>query len=284
MFHIPKNFSSHLSNFLSYEDGVKAMEEMNQILRATRIGRKKFNLLLILCTAFSFLSVPINIAPIMGGEIIKGMGFSVGAFMGLMFVPYVVYTTLFMYTKIARKNKLLDFIRNWNENRNDGVFLSLGAGSGTVRSLSIGCENSRIYEYFYIATMATWDPKRLMVCGFLHVFVNYQKRAEWCQGNGMPFVPPIPPHQQSIAQQIAPQTSKGPQGFQPAAGYTLVPQNQMPPPAFQVPAGYVLVPENQSMPPPLWDCLTVRHKQMSQGRNFNSSEAKSKGAREEWDI
>jgi len=249
MFHIPKNFSSHLSNFLSYEDGVKAIKEINQILRDTGIGRKQCNLLLIICMAFSFLSVPINTSHLMLGGVNEGMGLSIGALMVFMFVPYAVYFSLFIYTKIARKNKLLDFIHTWNEKRNNGVFLSLG-GSGTVRGVSIGSDTGGTYEHFY---MATWDPKSLMVRGFLHIFVNYQERAEWCQRNGIPFVPPIPPHQQTVAQQIAPQAPQDPQGFQPPAGYALVPQNQIPPPAFQVPAGYVLVPENHNMPPPSYE-------------------------------
>ena len=89
-----------------------------------------------------------------------------------------------------------------------------------------------------------------MVRGFLHIFVNFQELAEWRQRNGIPFVPPSPPHQQTVAQQIAPQVAQASQDFQPTGGDTLVPQNQMPPPAFQVPDGYALVPENQNVPPP----------------------------------
>ena len=250
MFHIPKNFSSHLSNFLSYEDGVKAIKEINQILRATGIGRKKFNLLLLLCIAFSGLSMPINMGHlVVVGDVHEEMLFSVWTSLVLTFVPYVLYFFVFMYTKIARKSKLLGFIRNWNKKRNDGVFLSLGGG-GTVNGMSVGSETGGTYEHFY---MATWDPNSLMVRGFLHIFVNYQERAEWCQRNGIPFVPPIPPHQQTVEQQIAPQVPQAPQGFQPPAGYTLVPQSQIPPPAFQVPAGYALVPDNQNLPPPSYE-------------------------------
>merc|ERR1711963_164159 len=146
----------------------------------------------------------------------EGMGLSIGALMVFMFVPYAVYFSLFIYTKIARKNKLLEFIHTWNEKRNNGVFLSLGGG-GTVRGMSVGSETGGTYEHFY---MATWDPNSLMVRGFLHIFVNYQVRAEWCQRNGIPFVPPIPLYQQTVAQQIAPQVPQAPQGFQPPAGYT----------------------------------------------------------------
>ena len=92
--------------------------------------------------------------------------------------------------------------------------------------------------------MATWDPKGRLIRGYLHVFVNYQKHYDWCQRNNEPFVPPVPPHQQSIDQQIASSSFQAPDNFQVPAGYTLVPQNPTPPPAFQVPAGFKLVPQH----------------------------------------
>ena len=101
--------------------------------------------------------------------------------------------------------------------------------------------------------MATWDPKSLRVRGFLHIFVNYQDRAAYCQQNGLPLIPPVPSHQQTVAQQIASQAPQAPQGFQTPPGYALLPQDQMPPPDFKVPAGFVLVPENHDMPPPTYE-------------------------------
>ena len=108
--------------------------------------------------------------------------------------------------------------------------------------------------------MATWDPKSLLVRGYLHVFVNYQERANWCQRNGVPFVPPVPMHQQTIEQQIAPQgqfsappagypAPAPPAGYQVPAGFALVPVPNQPTPEFQVPAGYALVPQSQDVPP-----------------------------------
>ena len=108
--------------------------------------------------------------------------------------------------------------------------------------------------------MATWDPKSLLVRGYLHVFVNYQERANWCQRNGVPFVPPVPIHQQTMEQQIAPQGQYSappagyqalapPTGYQVPAGFALVPVPNQPPPEFQVPAGYALVPQSQDLPP-----------------------------------
>ena len=118
-----------------------------------------------------------------------------------------------------------------------GVFLSLG-GDGTVRGVPVGCETGGTYENFQ---MATWDHESNLVRGYLHVFVNYQERANWCQRNGVPFVPPVPPQQQTIQQQIAPQSV--PVGFQIPAGFALVPENYQPPQEYQVPAGYALVPQ-----------------------------------------
>ena len=35
MFPVPQNFSSHLSNFISYEEGIKILGEINKILLET---------------------------------------------------------------------------------------------------------------------------------------------------------------------------------------------------------------------------------------------------------
>merc|ERR1711970_284274 len=128
------------------------------------------------------------------------VGGSIGGLLVGIFFPYVIYFGLMLYKKHSRKSSLLNFVQEWNEKKNNGVFLSLGGG-GTVRGVTVGSDTGGSYENFY---MATWDPKSLLVRGYLHVFVNYQERANWCQRNGIPFVPPVPPHQQTMEQQIAP--------------------------------------------------------------------------------
>merc|ERR1711915_1164316 len=240
MFHIPKNFSSHLSTFLPYELGVKTIEEINQILKETGVGSKRFNFLLILCSILLFLFfTPIVMTVTVSTE-------------ALLICPVIVYAAcfaLFKYNTMARKKRLLEYIHTWNKTQNNGVRISLGVTTN-VRGMTDGSETGGTYEHFY---MATWDPKSLRVRGFLHIFVNYQDRAAYCQQNGRPFIPPVPPHQQNVAQQIASQAPQAPQGFQTPPGYALLPQDQMPPPDFKVPAGFVLVPENHDMPPPTYE-------------------------------
>ena len=149
--------------------------------------------------------------------------------------------------KTFPEKNLLNFVQEWNEKKNDGVFISLGGG-GKVRRVTVGSDTGGNYENFYMATL---DPKSLLVRGYLHVFVNYQERFNWCQQNNIAFVPPVPPHQQTMAQQIAPQSQVPtvPVGFQVPAGYALVPENYQPPQEFQVPPGYALVPQQQDLPP-----------------------------------
>ena len=138
--------------------------------------------------------------------------------------PYIAYFGLMLHQKKWRRLGLLGYIQQWNQEKNNGIFLSFGGG-GTVRGISVGSDTGGTYEHFY---MATWDPKGLLVRGYLHVFVNYQKHYDWCQRNNEPFVPPVPPHQQSIDQQIASTSFQAPDNFQVPAGYTLVPQNPTP--------------------------------------------------------
>ena len=173
-----------------------------------------------------------------------------------MFLPYIIYFGLMMYKKSERKSSLQMFLQEWNEKKGNGVYISLGGG-GNVRGVAVGSETGGTYENF---CMATRDPKSLFVRGYLHVFVNYQERANWCQRNGVPFVPPVPMHQQTMEQQIAPQgqfpappagypAPAPPAGYQVPAGFALVPVPNQPPPEFQVPAGYALVPQSQDVPP-----------------------------------
>ena len=162
-------------------------------------------------------------------------------------LPYTLYFGLMMYKKSERKSRLLTFVNEWNKIKSNGLHLSLGGG-GTMRGIAVGSETGGTYDNFY---MTSWDPKSLLVRGYLHVFVNYQERANWCQQNGFPFVPPVAPNQQTMEQQIAQpgQVPVPPAGLQVPAGYALVPQHQQPLPEFQVPAGYALVPQHQQPPP-----------------------------------
>ena len=236
------------------------IEEINKILRETAFPNKQCNPFFILCMLLSFLSVGASTANTISGinvdfsqeqseeraesnPILSSMMFLM---IGLM-LPYIIYFGLMMYKKSQRKSRLITFVREWHEMKSNGVFISLGGG-GTVRGVVLGSETGGTYENFY---MATWDPKSLLVRGYLHVFVNYQERASWCQQNCIPFIPPVPTHQQTMEQQIAQQgqVPAVPPGFQIPAGYALVPQNQQPPPEFQVPAGYALVPQSQDLPP-----------------------------------
>merc|ERR1711874_270588 len=247
MFHTPRNFSAHLSHFLPYQDGVKMIEEINAILRSTAFPNRQCNPFFLICMLISFLSLPFFMTPFM---VNVGDSFEPTSILGIiipMFVPYIIYFVLMFYKKSSRKNGLLGFVADWNNRKNDGVFLSLGGG-GNVRGVAVGSETGGNYENFY---MATWDPKSLLVRGYLHVFVNYQVRSAWCQQNNIAFIPPVPPHQQTMAQQIAPQTQglAVPAGFQVPAGYALVPENYQPPQQFQVPPGYALVPQTQDLPP-----------------------------------
>ena len=222
------------------------IEEINKILRETAFPNRQCNLLMLLCIILSFTSPFPSLFYLFSPEPGKG-SVSLGPLFAGMFLPYVLYFSLMIYKKISRKSNLLNFVQNWNKKQNTGVFISLGGG-GNVRGMAVGSETGGTYEHFH---MATWDPKSLLIRGYLHLFVNYQERANWCQRNGVPFIPPVPPHQQTMEQQIAPQTQDltVPSGYQIPAGFALVPQNYQPPQNIQVPAGYALVPQAQDLPP-----------------------------------
>eukprot|EP00092_Neocalanus_flemingeri_P023128 GFUD01025077.1.p1 GENE.GFUD01025077.1~~GFUD01025077.1.p1 ORF type:complete len:234 (+),score=42.72 GFUD01025077.1:54-704(+) len=207
------------------------IEDINKILLETAFPNRHYNPLIIICILLSMLSLGLS----------TFSSSSMGLLMLGLFLPYVIYFGLMIYKKSERKSRLLTFVRKWNETKNNGVSLSIGGG-GKVRGVAIGSETGGTYENFY---MATWDPKSLLVRGYLHIFVNYQERANWCQQNGVPFIPPVPPHQQTMDQQLAHQG----QFPAPPAGFALVPQHPQPPPEFQVPAGYALVPLSQDLPP-----------------------------------
>lgn len=247
MFHTPKNFSAHLSHFIPYQDGVRMIEEINAILRSTAFPNRQCNLFFLICMCLSFASLTLPLSSMSSATSGSDVGVSLGGLLGGIFFPYVIYFGLMLYKKHSRKSSLLNFVQEWNEKKNDGVFISLGGG-GMVRGVTVGSDTGGTYENFY---MATWDPKSLLVRGYLHVFVNYQERFNWCQQNNIAFVPPVPPHQQTMAQQIAPQSQVPtvPVGFQVPAGYALVPENYQPPQEFQVPPGYALVPQQQDLPP-----------------------------------
>jgi len=230
------------------------IEEINAILRSTAFPNRQCNLFFIICMLLTFpcMAQPFSSIVSLGTDgDADTIPFSLAWMIGGIFMPYIFYFGLMLYKKSSRKRSLLNYVRKWNETKNDGVFLSLGGG-GTVRGVAVGSDTGGTYENFY---MATWDPKSLLVRGYLHVFVNYQERYNWCQTNNITFVPPVPPHQQTMAQQIAPQPQSQvpmvPVGFQVPAGYALVPQNYQPPQEFQVPPGYALVPQaqQQDLPP-----------------------------------
>jgi len=263
MFQTPRNFSSHLSNFIPYEEGVKMIEDINKILRETHFGRPICNPFFIFCMLLSSLLTVLS-----AGNAIPGMNWdtsytesnnvlpSTMVLMTCFSLPYIFYFLLMKYKKSQWKSRHLTFLHEWNENKSNGVFLSL--------------------EF----------PKNQSVRGYLHVFVNYRKRENWCQRNGVTFVPPVAPHQQIMEEQIPhhsdiqadpvpvgfqnPSTSTKfqqqtmeqqnqqqdhfppppiPAGFQIPAGYALVPQRYPPPQEFQVPAGYAQVPHSQDLPP-----------------------------------
>merc|ERR1711915_91275 len=143
MFHIPKNFSSHLSTFLPYELGVKTIEEINQILKETGVGSKRFNFLLILCSILLFLFF----TPI----VMTVKHISAGA---LLICPVIVYAAcfaLFIYNTMARKKRLLEYIHTWNKTQNNGVRISLG-GTTNVRGMTDGSETGGKYEHFYMGS------------------------------------------------------------------------------------------------------------------------------------
>ena len=248
MFHTPKNFSVHLQHFIPYQDGVRMIEEINAILRSTAFPNRQCNLCILICSFLSFFSMMYHFGLIFSpGDSGSDVQVSIGWLLWGMLSPYVIYIGLMQYKKHSRKINLLNYVQEWNGKKNDGVSIFLGGG-GTVRGVTVGSDTGGTYENFY---MATWDPKSLLVRGYLHVFVNYQERSNWCQQNNIAFVPPVPPHQQTMAQQIAPQSQVPtvPVGFQVPAGYALVPENYQPPQEFQVPPGYALVLQNQDLPP-----------------------------------
>jgi len=228
MFHIPQNYSTHLVSFIPAQDTTKMIEEINKILKKTSFPTRKFNPLILSCMLVSFLII------------FFGVLSTFTVFVGVI-LPFVAYFSLMFYMMYTRKEKLLAYLKEWNEKRTDGVLICLG--SGETGSATVGT----YFANFYIAT---WDHKSISMKGYLHVFVNYQKRSTWCNQNGVPFIPPVSDEQQIVEQQIATQSFPLPQNRDQApAGYVLVPQNPQPHSQFLVPPGYVLVPAPQDLPP-----------------------------------
>ena len=87
--------------------------------------------------------------------------------------------------------------------RAHGVTLSFGGGGTLVgkggRTTQVGSESGGNYHSFYTST---WDWQGIMLKAYLHVIVNYKTRYDWCQANGLQFVPPVSPDQQSQAQRL----------------------------------------------------------------------------------
>ena len=239
------------------------IEDINKILRETSFPNKKCNPFLMLCILCSVLSLCLTVNSTV---VIMGVG---------LFPPYFIYFGLMLFMKSERKNRLLTFVSEWNVMKSNGLYLSFGGDYLSFGGVAVRSETGGTYDNFY---MATRDPKSLMVRGYLHVFVNYQERANWCQQNDVPFIPPVPTHQQTMERQIAEpdQVPAPPAGLQVPAGYVLVPQHQQPPPVphhqqpppefqvlasfgpvlqheqppqeFQIPQGYALVPQHEIVP------------------------------------
>ena len=168
--------------------------------------------------------------------------YSIGIVVAVSLVPMFIYVFLRCCLQSTRKSMLLNYVNRWNRRIANGVFLVLGGEGRTQRGMVIGSEGGGDYGAFYYAT---WDAKGILVRGFLHVFVHYSCRADWCQKNGVPFVPPVPVNQQTMEHQLGGTATQNPHltGFQAPAGYSLVPQE------YRVPDGYRLVPISQDLPP-----------------------------------
>ena len=226
MFHTPKKFSSHLNNYLPYQEGVKIINNLNKILRDTAFPNKAWNPFFLICTSLSCFSIIFSLYLLFTRS--HDDTFSVGSFLGGIcggiVLPYLVYFVLMIYKKYSRKRCLLRFIDKWNKEQQDGVFISLGGGGTTARGVAVGSETGGTYEHFY---MATCDHKGIFIRGYLHVFVNYPKYAHWCRITELPFIPPNL-HQQPVA----------PQHHQQAEHDHAQEQHQLPP-------GHVLVAMGQ---------------------------------------
>ena len=107
--------------------------------------------------------------------------FSISLLVVGLLVPYISYWVVYNSKKCTRKSRLLTFIREWNETKSNGVYLSFG-GVGTKRSgkrglKPVGSETGGTYAEF---DLAVCDPVEAIVKGYLHVFVNYQARLLPC--------------------------------------------------------------------------------------------------------
>jgi len=250
MFHPPENFPRHLAQFVPNEDADKMLRQINKILRRTAYPEKQcgplacFSLIL---TGLFFLPLLLlltsrnsstnsdenysrnaNISNSME-EWTKG---NLAWLIPCCFWPFVLYFVLMMCMSCKRERSIKRFILNWNKAQGNGVFLSIGGVGKTLRGNSVGHEDGGKYRHFDLAVV---DRRSRLMRGYLHVIVNFQARADWCQQNGVPFVPPVTKNQQQTAFQQQP-VPYSPAGFQVPEGYALVP------------TGYSLVPHSQDVP------------------------------------
>jgi len=297
MFHVPQSFNHHLTKFLSYNDGVMLIRTLNKILSKTAFPNKPCSPCVLITLILPWLCIlpiwyftySIGILSEMDSNQLSSFFpelsevgintdkdvedrseqklttflivlITVTIIVGLC-IPFTIYFCFQCIRKSERKRKLLKFLRFWNSKRNDGVFVALGGHGRTPRGVTIGTQNGADYNSFYLAT---WDPTGVLVQGFLHVIVNCETNADWCQRNGVRYISPVPFNQQAAIDSLqqSQARSQSPAGytlvpnesavnrlqqsqdrFQPPAGYTLVPEESA---AFQVPEGFELVPVSEN--------------------------------------
>jgi len=211
-FPVPRTFSSHLETFIPLAEGKQLLEDLNRILRSTHWSIK-YNqcgpIMVMLCLMMlpfeAFMAV--NLASLAMPNSASEPSFATNTVysLALSVVPMVGYFILFIVQKRRRKSQLTGYVDNWNRSKANGVTLSFGGGGTFVgkggRTTQVGSQTGGNYETFY---MSTWDWQGLMLKAYLHVIVHYQARYEWCQANGVQFVPPVSHDQQSQGQRLPP--------------------------------------------------------------------------------
>ena len=96
MFHMPKTFLDHLSNFIPFEECASMIDE---ILRKTAFPNQHLNPFFLLCVLLSFSSF---------GVVAFGMWNHNLGFMNIgMFLPIIIYFGLMKYKKAERQNSLI---------------------------------------------------------------------------------------------------------------------------------------------------------------------------------
>jgi hypothetical protein len=220
MFHLPNSFPENLATFIPYEECVRVIEDINQILRNTGFPNHQFNPAFLMTIGSTFLCFFLMMYLIWTGLI---WTYGAPLLFGI-FVPMITYSVLTKVQSVRRQNNLLKFLREWNEKASNGVRLSLGGTGHTRWGIPWGSETGENHVFFFLSTH---DPTGTMIKGFLQVFVNYQDRSSWCQRTGVPFVAPVP---------LSRPANPGQDG-----GVTV-----------QVPAGYALVPQAAVDQPPTY--------------------------------